>query len=81
MSAPPGAVTVGKEVTSATMRSGTCSPSRDVVTTEPIAWLFASMNALVAMAGIAATGAAGGSSTSCPGICCAAVLAPENVYP
>ena len=69
MSAPPGAVTVGNEATSATIRSGTCAPSRNAGTTAPIAVLFASMNALVAMAGIAATRAAGGSSASCPGIC------------
>ena len=66
ISAPPGTVTVGNEVTSATIRTGTCAPARNSGTTEPIATLFAVMNALVAMAGIAATGVAGGSSTSCP---------------
>src|ERR1700678_1277748 len=67
MSAPDGAVTVGNEVTSATIRIGTCVPARNSGTTAPIATLFAFMNALVAMAGIASTGAARGSSTNCPG--------------
>src|ERR1700722_15643809 len=69
MSAPPDAVTVGNEVTAAAMRSGTSAPPRNSGTTEPIARLFASMNALVAMAGIAATAAAPGSSSNCPVTC------------
>ena len=52
MSAPPGAVTVGNELTSATIRIGTCVPSRNSGATSPIFRLFASMNARVAMVGI-----------------------------
>ena len=42
MSAPPDAVTVGNEVTSATICSGTSTPS-NAGTTEPIARAFACM--------------------------------------
>ena len=41
MSAPPEAVTVGNETTSATICSGTVAPSTDSGTTDPICWLLA----------------------------------------
>ena len=69
MSAPPEPVTVGNEATSATMRSGTIAPSTYSGTTEPICWLLAFMNALVAMAGMDRTRASCGSSTSWAATC------------
>ena len=79
MSAPPGAVTVGNDVTSATIRSGTSSPSMDVGTTEPMTVPFVSMNAPVAMAGIVVTRAAEGRSTRFAGIAVAGGVATPPV--
>ena len=55
MSAPVLAVTVGKLLTTATIESGTCRPLSVAGTTDPVPMLFASANALVAIAGSGAT--------------------------